>query len=78
MPFYFPNPAQPTFDALLRSVVQDNGLATTDLLTADDFQQACEQLDVHFAPRATEIPERNQIVTNLLKKYPENYLRRLP
>jgi hypothetical protein len=49
MPFYFPNPAQPTFDALLRSVVQDNGLATTDLLTADDFQQACEQLDVHFA-----------------------------
>jgi Transposase DDE domain len=49
MPFYLPNPTQPTFHSLLRSVAQGDGLTTADLLTEDDFQQACDQFSVHFA-----------------------------
>ena len=48
MLFYQPGGQPPSFHTLLDSFTTDPGLPFADVLSADDIQQACDDLDVDF------------------------------
>jgi Transposase DDE domain len=55
VPFSIPQPTPQSFDTLLRSFAQGDGLTTAPLLDEHDIQDACDQLGVAFAPSPDEV-----------------------
>jgi hypothetical protein len=55
VPFYLPDPTPPSFDTVLRSFALGEGLTTAGPLRAQDIQDACDRLRVHFGTGPAEV-----------------------